>query len=125
MVQNKDNDQIEMDAFFGSERNYVILTNSGKPVFAAKGDIYTLSSVYATLYTMISKVQTYQFVDQEVEQLRRESEIFEADDMSFSIDRNDSVFVRSEEKSQQQNQFKNWKMNNLVPFLNKQQSGRL
>ena len=58
-----------MDAFFGSERNYVILTNSGKPVFAAKGDIYTLSSVYATLYAMISKVQTYQFVDQEVEQL--------------------------------------------------------
>lgn len=48
-----------MDAFFGSERNYVILTNSGKPVFSAKGDIYTLSSVYATLYAMISKVQTY------------------------------------------------------------------
>jgi hypothetical protein len=59
MVKNEDNDKQEMDAFFGSERNYIILTNSGKPVFAAKGDIYTLSSVYATLYAIISKVQTY------------------------------------------------------------------
>lgn len=56
MIQNQDNDKFEMDSFFGSERNYVILTNSGKPIFSSKGDIYTLSSVYATLYAMISKV---------------------------------------------------------------------
>jgi hypothetical protein len=92
-----------MDAFFGSERNYVILTNSGKPVFAAKGDIYTLSSVYATLYAMISKVQTYSFIDEEEEAKHRESQIFEADDMSFSTDRNDrneSVYMREDEKKQ-------------------------
>ena len=40
--------------------------------------------------------------------------------MSFSNDRNESIYIRQEEKSQQQAQFKNWKMNNLVPFLNKQ-----
>lgn len=45
-----------MDAFFGSDRNYIILTNSGKPVFSSKGDIYTLSSVYATLFAIVSKV---------------------------------------------------------------------
>ena len=45
-----------MDNFFSLERNYIILTNSGKPVFSAYGDMYTLSSVYATLYAMISKV---------------------------------------------------------------------
>lgn len=27
------------------------------------GDIYTLSSLYATLYAMISKVQTFKFED--------------------------------------------------------------
>ena len=49
-------DQKEMDNFFSLDRNYIILTNSGKPVFSAYGDMYTLSSVYATLYAMISKV---------------------------------------------------------------------
>lgn len=50
-----------MDAFFKLKRNYIILTNSGKPVFSYKGDMYTLSSIYATLYAMISKLQTYEF----------------------------------------------------------------
>ena len=36
------------------------MTNAGKPVFSLHGDIYALSSVYATLYAMISKVQTFQ-----------------------------------------------------------------
>ena len=49
-------DQKEMDNFFSLDRNYIILTNSRKPVFSAYGDMYTLSSVYATLYAMISKV---------------------------------------------------------------------
>lgn len=62
MASGQDNDQAEMEAFFNSERNYIILTNTGKPVFAAHGDIYTLSSIYATLYAMISKAQTYEFV---------------------------------------------------------------
>jgi len=50
-----------MEEFFGSERNYIILSNSGKPIFSTHGDIYTLSSVYATLYAIISKVQTFEF----------------------------------------------------------------
>ena len=50
-----------MAEFFALERNYIILTNSGKPVFSAYGDMYVLSSVYATLYAMISKVQTFEF----------------------------------------------------------------
>ena len=54
-------DEEEIKKFFSLSRNYIILTNSGKPVFSAHGDMYTLASVYATLYAMISKVQTYQF----------------------------------------------------------------
>jgi len=50
-----------MEAFFEADRNYIILTNSGKPVFSQKADMYVLSSIYATLYAMVSKVQTYQF----------------------------------------------------------------
>mgnify|MGYP002177358947 CR=1 FL=1 len=45
--------------FFKIKRNYIILTNSGKPVFSYQGDMYLLSSIYATLYAIISKVQTY------------------------------------------------------------------
>ena len=56
-------DKHEYDQFFSQERNYIILTNSGKPVFCAHGNMYTLSSVFATLYAIISKVQTYQFQD--------------------------------------------------------------
>lgn len=57
-----------MQAFFGCDRNYIILTNSGKPVFAQHGDMYTLSSIYATLYAMISKVQTYRFLERITEE---------------------------------------------------------
>ena len=61
-------DQREMDAFFGCDRNYIILTNSGKPVFSQHADMYTLSSVYATLYAMLSKAQTYQFPEEKEEE---------------------------------------------------------
>ena len=54
-------DKLQLDEFFALDRNYIILTNSGKPVFSWRGDMYVLSSVYATLYAMISKVQTYEF----------------------------------------------------------------
>ena len=54
-------DKRAMKEFFSLKRNYIILTNSGKPVFSYKGDMYTLSSIYATLYAMISKVGTYRF----------------------------------------------------------------
>jgi len=49
-------DKLQLDEFFALDRNYIILTNSGKPVFSWRGDMYVLSSVYATLYAMISKV---------------------------------------------------------------------
>ena len=61
MVKNQDNDKIEIDKFFNSERNYIILTNSGKPLFSSQGDIYLLSSIYATLYAIVSKIQTFSF----------------------------------------------------------------
>ena len=67
-----------MEEFFGSDRNYIILSNSGKPIYSTHGDIYTLSSVYATLYAMVSKVQTYEFtteIDGTVNQTE-ESQIF-------------------------------------------------
>lgn len=35
MVKNVDNDKIEIENFFNSERNYIILTNSGKPLFSS------------------------------------------------------------------------------------------
>ena len=54
-------DREEMKLFYGLDRNYIVLTNSGKPVFSYQGDMYTLSSIYATLYAVISKVQTYRF----------------------------------------------------------------
>ena len=47
----------EHNQFYKYPRNYIILTNSGKPVFCAFGDMYVLSSVFATLYAIISKVQ--------------------------------------------------------------------
>jgi len=56
LEQNEEaEDQAEMKKFFSLDRNYIILTNSGKPVFSAYGDMYTLSSVYATLYAIVSK----------------------------------------------------------------------
>mmetsp|Transcript_24721 Transcript_24721/g.38496 ORF Transcript_24721/g.38496 Transcript_24721/m.38496 type:complete len:86 (+) Transcript_24721:134-391(+) len=58
-----------MEEFFKCERNYVILSNSGKPIFSAHGDIYTLSSVYATLYAMVSKVQTFEFQTESVSEM--------------------------------------------------------
>ena len=61
MVKNVDNDKMEIEKFFNSEKNYIILTNSGKPLFSTYGDIYTLSSIYATLYAIVSKVQTFNF----------------------------------------------------------------
>jgi hypothetical protein len=45
-----------MSRFYEFDRNYIILTNSGKPVFSFKGDMYSLSTIYATMYAMISKV---------------------------------------------------------------------
>lgn len=61
MENDCDQDRTSLREFFALDRNYIILTNSGKPVFSFQGDMYTLSSIYATLYAMISKTQTYEF----------------------------------------------------------------
>lgn len=42
----------------------MVLTNAGKPVFTMNGDIYNLSPIFATLYAIVSKAQTYQFKDE-------------------------------------------------------------
>ena len=62
-MENDSEDKNAMDEFFGLQRNYIILTNSGKPVFSYKGDMYLLSSIYATLYAIISKAQTYELLE--------------------------------------------------------------
>lgn len=56
-----DRDREELNKFFDSDRNFIILSNAGKPIYSLHGDIYNLSSIYATLYAMISKIQTFQF----------------------------------------------------------------
>lgn len=42
----------------------MVLTNAGKPVFTLNGDIYNLSPIFATLYAIVSKAQTYQFKEE-------------------------------------------------------------
>ena len=43
----------------------MVITNAGKPVFSLNGDIYSLSPIFATLYAMISKHQTFRFKEKE------------------------------------------------------------
>lgn len=56
-------DENQLEKFFQADRHYMILTNAGKPVFTLNGDIYNLSPIFATLYAIVSKAQTYQFAD--------------------------------------------------------------
>ena len=60
-VASNDRDKEELDNFFDCDRNFIIISNAGKPIYSSYGDIYALSSIYATLYAMISKIQTYKF----------------------------------------------------------------
>lgn len=39
----------------------MVLTNAGKPVYSMVGDIYALAPIFATLYAIVSKAQTYSF----------------------------------------------------------------
>lgn len=45
----------------------MIITNAGKPVFTMNGDIYNLSPIFATLYAIVSKAQTFQFNEESIE----------------------------------------------------------
>lgn len=47
-----------LEEFFTCEKLFLILTNSGKPIYSSQGDIYQLSPIIATLYAMIAKIQT-------------------------------------------------------------------
>ncbi len=58
LVRNED-DENALDSFFAAERHYLILTNAGKPVYSMVGDIYALAPIFATLYAIVSKTQTY------------------------------------------------------------------
>ena len=60
-MKNED-EETALDSFFSADRHYLILTNAGKPVYSMVGDIYTLAPIFATLYAIVSKAQTYQFV---------------------------------------------------------------
>ena len=44
--------------FLQTEKLFLIMTTAGKPVFSSHGDIQTLAPIIATLYAMISKVET-------------------------------------------------------------------
>ena len=44
--------------FFRTDKLFLIMTTAGKPVFSSHGDIQTLAPIIATLYAMISKVET-------------------------------------------------------------------
>ena len=48
----------DMEKFFMVDKLFLIMTNSGKPVYSSQGDIYQLSPIIATLYAMLSKLQT-------------------------------------------------------------------
>jgi len=48
----------DLEKFFKVEKLFLIMTNSGKPVYSSQGDIYQLSPIIATLYAMLSKLQT-------------------------------------------------------------------
>ncbi len=67
-------DEIDLEKFFFSKsKHYLVFTNAGKPIYSMyvstfvlifisrHGDIYTLSPIIATLYAMLSKIQTYKF----------------------------------------------------------------
>jgi hypothetical protein len=46
----------DMEKFFMVDKLFLIMTNSGKPVYSSQGDIYQLSPIIATLYAMLSKL---------------------------------------------------------------------
>jgi len=58
LIKNEE-DENQLEKFFQADRHYMILTNAGKPVFTLNGDIYNLSPIFATLYAIVAKAQTY------------------------------------------------------------------
>ena len=44
------------------------MTNAGKPVYCMHGDVQGLSSIFATLYAILSKLETMTFVKEKVEE---------------------------------------------------------
>jgi len=54
-----DEEETELEDFFSSDKLFLVFTNAGKPVFTSHGDIYRLSPIIATLYAIISKIETF------------------------------------------------------------------
>lgn len=44
--------------FFVQDRNFLVMTAAGKPVFAMNGDIQQLAPLFATIYAIISKIES-------------------------------------------------------------------
>ena len=90
-------DRDELNKFFDSQENFIVLSNAGKPIFALNGDIYGLSSVYATLYAMISKVQTFKFksIDLSIQRPNPSSDPKQRAAGSLGMAFNDQLIVQS------------------------------
>ncbi len=58
MIEDDSMSPEDMEKFFKVDKLFLIMTNSGKPVYSSQGDIYQLSPIIATLYAMLSKLQT-------------------------------------------------------------------
>lgn len=52
-------EETELEDFFSSDKLFLVFTNAGKPVYTSHGDIYRLSPIIATLYAIISKIETF------------------------------------------------------------------
>ena len=59
------------------------MTNAGKPVYSANGDIYILAPIFATLYAILSKHQTFSFKQQKKKAVE---EVFRSDRDFFGTD---------------------------------------
>ena len=51
----KDNASIKLDTFFTKKRNFLIMTDGGKPVYSRYGDAIENNSIFATISAMITK----------------------------------------------------------------------
>ncbi|CDW90546.1 UNKNOWN [Stylonychia lemnae] len=78
LAQNEEEEK-ELESFFTQEKIFIILTNSGKPVFCNHGDIYSLSPIIATMYAILSKIQTLKtpekvnkFMEQDIEDQKQQ-----------------------------------------------------
>eukprot|EP00347_Sterkiella_histriomuscorum_P024317 403331550 len=71
-LSQNDDEERDLLGFFKQEKVFIILTNAGKPVYSSYGDIYQMSPIIATLYAIISKVNTFKFNTEYINPLEKE-----------------------------------------------------